>query len=358
MCHALIALVPLFLSSPARAEDVSFAGQTIRFVVPFSANGGSDTWARFNAQFLSRHLPGQPEVVVENQPGGGGTRGANSFASLAQPDGLTVLGTSGTTQFPYLLGDLRVRYDYRDWQPVMVAPSGGVVYVSADLGLDGPNDIAELLDKNLVFASQGPTSLDLVTMLAFRVLGLKVNYVFGYAGRADGQAAMMRGDANIDYQTTPAYLRNVAPLVADGELVPLMSWGVLGQDGERQRDPTFPNLPTVEEVHFELYGVPPSGADYDAYRAFSLAGFSAQKIVVLPGSTPVPIIDAWIRAWQDVFADPEYQEKAPAVLGSYPQVTGAQADFLYQAATTIAPGARTTVLEMLSAEYDVYLQGR
>lgn len=350
--------MPLLVSSPSSAEDVSFAGKTIRFVVPFSANGGSDTWARFNARFLSRHLPGQPEVVVENQPGGGGTRGANSFASLAQPDGLTVLGTSGTTQFPYLLGDLRVRYDYRDWRPVMVAPSGGVVHVRAELGLDGPDDIAELLDKNLVFASQGPTSLDLVAMLAFRVLGLKVNYVFGYAGRADGQAAMMRGDANIDYQTTPAYLRNVAPLVADGELVPLMSWGVLGEDGERHRDPTFPDLPTIEEVHVELYGAPPSGADYDAYRAFSFAGFSAQKIVVLPLSTPAPIVDAWIRAWQEVFADPEYQERAPAVLGNYPQVTGAQADFLYQAATTIAPDARATVLEMLSADYDVYLQGR
>lgn len=340
----------------AQAAEVSFAGKTIHWVIPFSVNGGSDTWARFNAPFLSRHLPGNPEVVVENQPGGGGTRGANSFASLAQPDGLTILGTSGTTQFPYLLGDLRVRYDYRDWQPVMVAPTGGVVYVSADLGLSGPDDVGQLLEKKLVFASQGPTSLDLVAMLAFRVLGLDVNYVFGYAGRADGQAALMRGDADLDYQTAPAFLRNVAPLVDRGVAVPLMSWGILGADGRHQRDPTFPDLPVVEEVYEELYGKPPSGDDYDAYLAFSLAGFSAQKMVVLPANTPPDITAAWITAWQDVFADPEYQSRVGTVLGAYEQVTGPRAERLYEAATTIGVPARKIVLDMLSSEYAVFLR--
>ena len=96
---------------PGRAEAADFAGRIIEFVIPFKEGGGSDTWARFNAPFLSKYLPGNPTVVVINEPGGGSTKGTNLFAARAKPDGLTILGTSGSTQFPYLLGDPRVRYE-------------------------------------------------------------------------------------------------------------------------------------------------------------------------------------------------------------------------------------------------------
>ena len=109
----------LGLAGPALAE-VDFAGETIEWIIPFSAGGGSDTWARFNAPLLSKYLPGEPTVIVVNEPGGGSTKGTNLFAARAKPDGLTILGTSGSTQFPYLLGDPRVRYDYKEWKIAMV----------------------------------------------------------------------------------------------------------------------------------------------------------------------------------------------------------------------------------------------
>jgi tripartite-type tricarboxylate transporter receptor subunit TctC len=338
--------------------DVSFAGKTIEWIIPFTRGGGSDTWARFNAPFLARHLPGNPEVSIVNEPGGGGTRGPNHFMSRARPDGLTVLGTSGSTQFPYLLGDLRVRYDYKDWEVVMVAPTGGVVYVSPDTGVTSADGIENLRDQRLVFASQGPTSLDLVPMLAFRLLGLDVNYVFGYTGRGDGLVAMSRGEVSIDYQTTPSFLLNVAPKVEAGEAVPLMSWGVLDEDGVMQRDPTFPDLPILEEVYEMLHGEPPSGPDYDAYRAFNVAGFAAQKMVVLPRETPEEIVEAWRQAWRDVFADPEYRAVVRSVLGAYEQVTDRAAEALFVAGTTIEPDVRRRILDMLATEYSVRLGDR
>ena len=80
--------------------------------MPFSEGGGSDVWARFFAPYLSKYLPGNPNVVVRNVPGGGSITGSNEFVARARPDGLAILGTSGSTQFPFLLGDPRVRYDY------------------------------------------------------------------------------------------------------------------------------------------------------------------------------------------------------------------------------------------------------
>jgi len=335
--------------------EVSFQGETIEWIIPFSRSGGSDTWARFNAPFLTRHLPGHPEIEIVNEPGGGGTRGPNTFASRARPDGLTILGTSGSTQFPYLLGDLRVRYDYKDWEVVMVAPTGGVVYVAPGTGVEGPDDIDRLADQTLVFASQGPTSLDLVPMLAFRLLGFDVSYVFGYTGRADGLIAMERGEVSIDYQTTASYLRNVVPMAEAGDAVPLMSWGILDENGVMQRDPTFPDLPIVEEVYEMLHGEPPSGPDYEAYRAFNIAGFAAQKMVILPGGTPPEIVETWRQAWRDIFADPQYRAEVSSVLGAYEQVTDRAAEALFIEGTTIDPAVRKHILDMLSNEYAVRL---
>lgn len=346
-----LALAPV----SAAPAQIGFEGQTIEWIIPFTRGGGSDTWARFNAPFLARHLPGNPEIRIVNESGGGGTRGPNTFASRARPDGLMVLGTSGSTQFPYLLGDLRVRYDYEDWDVVMVAPTGGVAYVSPSTGVAAPDDIAMLKDQRLVFASQGPTSLDLVPMLAFELLGLDVQYVFGYTGRGDGLVAMKRGEVTIDYQTTASFIRNVVPMIEAGDAVPLMSWGVMDENGVMGRDPTFPDLPIVEEVYEMLHGEPPSGPDYDAYKAFNIAGFAAQKMVVLPKDTPADIIETWRQAWRDVFADPQYQAEVHTALGAYEQVTDRAAQALFVAGTTIEPDVRRRILDMLARDYSVRL---
>lgn len=337
------------------AAEADFKGETIEFIIPFAPGGGSDTWARFNAPFLQKYLPGNPTVVVVNEPGGGSTKGANVFATRAKPDGLTILGTSASTQFPYLLKDPRARYDYQDWTPVMVAPTGGVAYTTPSLGLAGTQDIAKLKGQKLVYASQGATSLDLVPLLAFRLMGLETQHVFGFKGRGDGRLAFERGETNIDYQTSSAYLKNVRPLVDEGKAVPLFSWGVLNEAGEVVRDPTFPDIPHFGEAYQTLTGNPPSGPEYDAYFAFFAAGFPAQKMVVVPKDTPADIVAAYQKAFEDMKADPDYQASKEAVLGDYEQVTGPLAEELYRRGTTIDDGVRQTVVEVLSADYGVKL---
>jgi hypothetical protein len=52
---------------------------TIEWVIPFAEGGGSDVWARFMAPFLSKHLPGRPNVIIRNVPGGGSITGTNDF---------------------------------------------------------------------------------------------------------------------------------------------------------------------------------------------------------------------------------------------------------------------------------------
>lgn len=350
----IFALALAALALPAKAE-VSFEGKTIEWVIPFSAGGGSDVWARFNAPYLSKYLPGNPTVVVVNEAGGGSTKGANLFAARAKPDGLTILGTSGSTQFPYLLGDPRVKYDYKDWRVVMAAPTGGVVYTTPSLGLSSVADIGNLKGQSLVYASQGAASLDLVPLLGFRLLGLEVKHVFGFKGRGDGRLAFERGETNIDYQTSSAYLKNVVPLVEAGQAVPLFSWGVLDEDGNLMRDPTFPDLPHFGEAYEIMTGMAPSGEDYDAYFAFFTAGFPAQKMVFLPQGSSDELVAAYQAAFEMMKADPEYIANKESVLGAYEQVTGKAAQALYEKGTTISPELRKRVVDMLVSDYEVKL---
>lgn len=346
----------ILLSGEALADDVSFEGETIEWVIPFSAGGGSDTWARFIAPFLAEHLPGNPKVQVINEPGGGSTKGANIFSTRAEPDGLTILGTSGSTQFPYLLGDPRVRYDYADWHVLMATPSGGVVYTSPTTGVASSDDLAKLKGQELIYPSLGATSLGLVPLLAFRALGLDVRHVFGFQGGGDQRVAFQRGEATIDYQTSSSYLKGVQPLVEEGSAIPLFAWGSLNAEGEIVRDPTFPDLPSFVEAYESLYGQTPSGEMFEAYKAFFVAGFAAQKMVFLPKGTDQDIVDAYTAAFEAIKNDPDFQSQKASVIGQYNLAVGPAAEVLYEQGTQVSPEIREFVVDLLRTEYQVAVQ--
>jgi tripartite-type tricarboxylate transporter receptor subunit TctC len=325
----------------------------VSFIIPFAAGGGSDVWGRFDAQYLAIHLPGKPSVVIRNIPGGGSISGANLFAANAKGDGLTIFGTGGSTQFPYLLGLQTVKYDYNDWRIVLAAPTGGVTFVSRKLGVASLADLPKLRGQKLYYASQGVTSLDLVPLLAFRMLGLDVQFITGFPGRSEGLLAFEKGEVNVDFQTSAAYIRNAAPLAQNGTATPLFSWGVLDASGELVRDPNFPNLPHFAEAYEIITGKPPGGVEWDALRAFLLAGFPAQKLIVLPKDTPDDILEAYRGAVRAMLKDEDYLAKRDAFIGEYEQVTDKDAEALYASAIAISPAARAWVRNMLHEEHGV-----
>jgi hypothetical protein len=246
-----------------------------------------------------------------------------------------------------------VRYDYANMPPVLVSPTGGVVYLPARFNVRNASELGRLRGQELVFASQGATSLDLVPMLAFIVLGLNVRHVFGMRGRGEGRLALERGEATIDYQTSSAYLQQVRPMIERGNAVPLFSWGVLDAQGRVQRDPTFPDLPHFVEAYQMMHGRPPSGVEFNAYLAFFGSGFAAQKPAMLPPRTPANIVATYRQAFAAAVADPELQANKGEALGDYEQAVGNDIEALYRVATTIDPAAREWVRNFLSANHNV-----
>ena len=354
----LVAAATATLATEATAggHGIDLEGKTVEWVIPFSETGGSAKWANFYAPLLSEALPGSATVVGKFMPGAGSTKGANWFQEQTYDDGTLIFGSSGSTQFPYLLGDPRVRYEYGDWNVVLASGTGGVAYLPPDLaGMMDGLDATALQGTDFIYGSQGATRLDLVPLLAWEMLGLNVEPVFGIKGRGDGRLMFERGEANIDYQTSSSYLSGVTPLVADGSAVPMMSWGALDADGNIVRDPTFPDMPTFKEVCDATPSCETSGTQWDAWKAFFVAGFPAQKMVFLPAGASADAMATYTKAFEDIKARADFAEISSGRLGVYPQMTGGEATGALDSATKVPGEAKDFVINWLSERYGVTL---
>jgi hypothetical protein len=353
----LIAGTALAVGSAGPALALDLSGKTIEWVIPFSETGGSAKWANFYAPLLSEALEGNPTVVVKFMPGAGSTKGANWFNEQEYNDGTLLFGSSGSTQFPYLLGDPRVRYEYSDWEVVLASGTGGVAYLPPDLSEKlGGMDATALAGEEFIYGSQGATRLDLVPLLAWEMLGLSVEPVFGIKGRGDGRLMFERGEANIDYQTSSSYLKGVTPLVEEGSAVPWFAFGAIDDAGEIVRDPTFPDMPSFKEVCEATPACETSGEQWDAWKAFFIAGFPAQKMVFLPKGAPEEAVAAFTAAFEAIKARDDFAEISGAQLGKYPQMTGDAASDALASATQVPDEAKTSIINWLQERYGVSLK--
>ncbi|HVD75449.1 MAG TPA: hypothetical protein VNC81_17890, partial [Xanthobacteraceae bacterium] len=82
-------------SALAQQDDVAafFKGKTLRLVVGIGVGSGYDINARLLARHMAAHIPGQPTIVVQNQPGAGSLSMTNALYHTGPFDG-TVMGAS------------------------------------------------------------------------------------------------------------------------------------------------------------------------------------------------------------------------------------------------------------------------
>src|SRR5439155_734352 len=104
------------VSDQARQEAESFfRGKTVRIVVGLSAGGGYDLVARLVGRHMSKHIPGNPAVVVENQTGAAGAVAANTVYNSSPKDGSVLLLFSETLLQTQLLGAPGIQFDAREF---------------------------------------------------------------------------------------------------------------------------------------------------------------------------------------------------------------------------------------------------
>jgi len=93
------------------AEKPSFyQGKSLNFVINFGAGGPTDIESRIFARHLGKHIPGNPNVTVQNMGGGGGLIAVNYIGEVAKPDGYTAAYFTGSL-FQHQIKDPALRVD-------------------------------------------------------------------------------------------------------------------------------------------------------------------------------------------------------------------------------------------------------
>ena len=190
-------LLLLFGGATASAQsDDFYKGKTVRLVVGFSAGGGFDTYARALARHMSKHIPGNPSVVVENMTGAGSLIAANHVYRVAKPDGLTIGHFIGGLFLGQVLGQPGIEFDARKFEFIGAPISDHVV--CAMTKASGITSIERwMAAKSAVKMggiAPGTSTPDNATRILKAALGLPIQLVTGYKGTADVRLAAESGE--------------------------------------------------------------------------------------------------------------------------------------------------------------------
>jgi tripartite-type tricarboxylate transporter receptor subunit TctC len=190
----LIAGITLFSSCSFAASF--YEGKTIRLVVGTSAGGGFDTYARLLARHLGKHIAGNPNVIVENMPGGGGLIAANYLYRVPKPDGLTIAHFNGTIFFEQVLGGEGVEFDSKRFEYLGTMMKGSAVAVLSKASGVTTLDkwMASKVPVKLGGVGPGNFATDNVPKILKECTGLPVKLISGYSGTAEIRLAVEGGE--------------------------------------------------------------------------------------------------------------------------------------------------------------------
>lgn len=342
----VIGLSLLIQSAPA--QEPFYKGKSVRLLVNFPAGGATDVVARLVARHLSKHIPGNPAVVVQNMPGGGGNVGANYVYEIAKPDGLSV-GVFSGGYLPQILGSSGVRFDLNNMPIIAGVGETSVVYIRADTGVKAALDFAKPLKPIVLGGFTRESNKDLALRMALDLLGVPYRYVTGYAGEADLRLAIQRGEINYTSEGLTGYTMGGAQLAREGIVVPLYQDGLAGPDGAIVRDPRT-ELPTFREFFRTAKGADPSGPLGDAFK-ISGAVRSMGRFVVAPPKTPATVVEVLRRGFRDTFEDAEFKAESGRAMGyQLVSLVGDDAEKLNVAVFRFATSAVREALKKMTQE--------
>src|SRR5262245_3607108 len=106
-----------------------YRNKTVRIVVGFSAGGGYDQYSRLIARHLSKYIPGNPTIIVDNMAGAGSIIAANHTFNAAPKDGTMIGNISGPIILEQLFGNPAVQFDLAKFRYLAVPVSESYVMV-------------------------------------------------------------------------------------------------------------------------------------------------------------------------------------------------------------------------------------
>jgi tripartite-type tricarboxylate transporter receptor subunit TctC len=185
----------LLTSGPAVAQGNFYEDKTIRLVIGFSAGGISDLWGRALSRAMSPHIPGKPQIVLQNMPGAGSLTAANYLYSVAKPDGLTMGFFTPGLFFNQLIGAKEVQFDWAKFAWIgSPEQTQRIIYIRGDSPFKTIEDLRGAAEGPRCGATALGTVGHYFPRLVEEGLGVKFNLVLGYPGAAEIDLAIQKNE--------------------------------------------------------------------------------------------------------------------------------------------------------------------
>ena len=237
---------PVARQAAAQSVEPFYKGRTVTMLVGTSPGGINDISARLVARHLSRFIAGNPAIIVQNNPGGGGLVTANRLYFNSDKDGSVLAKLERAVPQLAIQGHPNAQFDpakftwlgslssYADDAYLMLVNAQHAAKTVADLKTPGIGVVLgadNAASSNLIFA-----------VIAREVLGLNVTVVRGYTGAAPLFLAMQRGELDGQMVGLSSVRTGQRDLWTKGAFRPLMAFG------RTRRHAEFPDMPIGREL--------------------------------------------------------------------------------------------------------------
>jgi len=280
----------------AAADTVAdfFRGRTVSIVIGTSPGNDYDFRGRLLARFLGRHIPGEPQVVPRNMPGGGGVVAANWLAAVAPRDGTTLHMIMSNMMSAQAMGAQGVSFDTRRFR--WIGNTTSTPNVVNSWHTTGITRIEQTRETELVVGAQVGTAGVLYATALNKVAGTRLRIVTGYPGGGEVNIAMERGEVSGRGSNAWAAWKSTKPeWVAERKLNVLVQVGLT-------RHPELPDVPLLLEL-----------ATNDLDRrvlTFISADTAIARAVVTTEGVPPERLEALRRAFDATMKDADLRAEA------------------------------------------------
>jgi tripartite-type tricarboxylate transporter receptor subunit TctC len=277
---------------PAQAQDF-YKGKTITLLVGSAEGGGYDQYARLLARHMGKYIPGEPGIVVKNQPGAGGMVMANALYASVPRDGLTIGMMVRDNPLEPVMGNPAAKFKPESFTWLGTSSryedDAFCFVVRADTGIMSIADLQKP-GRPTVFGSQaaGGSETDVV-LIAREVFRLNLQLIRGYRSSTDVLLALRRGEIEGRAITTSTLQKSMADWLGEGKLRYLM------QLGHETRWKGLPEVPTARELA-------PSAEDRALLELAEIPFLMSRPFLAPPGIPPAQasiLTQAFMQAHQD-----------------------------------------------------------
>src|SRR5436190_9177233 len=294
----------------AGQEDVGafYKGKQLRFVVGSAAGGGYDLFARIVARHFGNHIPGNPVIIVQNQPAAGGVVMTNQLFAQGPKDG-TVIGIpiNGIPTAPLLQSGTQFDASKLIW----LGSTNREAYVAFVWHTVPVDTIGDVVAKDVVVGATTPgTTMVDFPLLVNDVLGTKFKVVRGYAGTPQINLAIERGEVQGMGGLGWASVKAQTPhWIAEKKIKVLAQYGLT-------RYAELPDVPTMLELA-------KSDADRQAMTML-FARTEYGRPYFLPPDVPAERVAALRRAFDATMRDGAFIADAAKLQFDVDPLTGEQ----------------------------------